>query len=484
MSLGRRLHLLLAAVTLVFLLLGLWTIVHNARQAVAAELRSASELTGQLLQAHIQALGEMELDDAARDHLLTKIDSLGTHRHIRLELYHGIQAPPFHTRMPPRPAAVPAWFSYAVKPPVDVFYRSIRLDPTQEVWVLVHAEPADEIAEAWRGSRGLLALLLGFALLANLLAQLSLRRALRPLGDILTGLDRLRAGNYGSRLPRLRSPELDQVSREFNRLAEALASSRARNRQLNRRLLEVQEAERRHLARELHDEMGQCLTAIHAEAVAIARAAGDNDTRSAAEAIAGTASKVFDLTQTLIHRLHPAVLEELGLALALRQMMAEWGARHTHIRWRCEPLQALHIEPDLAIHLYRVTQECLTNIARHADASEVAISLWRSGSRICLKVRDNGRGFEPGAVPRGFGLLGMQERIASLNGRLRLASSRRGTLIAVTVPLARSGAAAESAVPALRWGPTGAADRPPVRVVPAAKHCSRASPCRFAGSAS
>ncbi len=438
MSLRTRLNLLIAVLTLASLLVGLWIIVHNARMAVEAELTSASDLTVQLLKASLDTLESTNDGPVGHQDLLDRIAGLGAHRHIRLELFEGSTPPPATAAAAPRKPNTPGWFASAVKPPVSSFYRTVPLTLDERTWVVVNAEPADEITEAWKGSRGLLAVLVGFAVVANVLVHLSLGRALRPLRQILSGLDRLEHGEYASRLPRFSVPEFDSVSNQFNRLSSALEQSRESNRRLNRRILEIQEAERRHLARELHDEMGQCLTAIRAEAVAISRATAGHDEklRESAEAISQTAGQVYGMTQTMIRRLHPAALDELGLALGLRQMVIEWAERQPALYCHCDiPDDLGTIEPDLAINLYRVVQECLTNVARHAQASSVEVHVRRRRGIIGLRIADNGRGFDTEQAAGGFGLLGIRERIAGLGGQLEVKSlTDGGTAVTLVVP--------------------------------------------------
>jgi len=448
MNFRLRLNLLITGLTLASMLLGLVIVVHNARVAIATELRSASALTVQLLEATLEVLEEMEPRGAGRDYLLSKLDELGAHRHIRLELFEGsAEEKPVWTATDHSKAAAPRWFYHLVKPPMNAFQGTVPVNPEETAWVLIHPEPGDEIAEAWRGSRGLLAVLLVYALIANALVYVLLGRELLPLKQILAATDRLQQGNYHSRLPAFSTPEFDRVSRSFNGLAQTLAESSRRNHLLNRRLLEVQEDERRYLARELHDELGQCLTAIKAEAVSIGRSdqARDPAIREGAEAIASTAGKVYDMTQTLIRRLRPAALEELGLNLALRQMATDWNKRHPGMHCHCE-LDAGHealehagheaLDSRLAIHLYRVVQECLTNVARHSGATRVSVRLGYEDGCISLQVMDDGCGFDPRAAT-GFGLLGMRERMEGLDGTLELLPAPGGgSLIKALVPMA------------------------------------------------
>jgi glucose-6-phosphate-specific signal transduction histidine kinase len=197
-----------------------------------------------------------------------------------------------------------------------------------------------------------------------------------------------------------------------------LADALTENRRLSQRYLQVQEEERRHLAHELHDELGQSLNAIKVDAVNIRDSVTDSPevTRSA-EAIIDVSSKVYEVVRTLLRQLRPVALDELGLASAVQYSVDEWQRRHKEVQCRLSTEGDLdNLSEDVNITAYRFVQECLTNVARHADAKRVDVSLRCSDlaareSRLEMVVEDNGRGVDP-AVPRsGLGLIGLRERV-------------------------------------------------------------------------
>jgi glucose-6-phosphate-specific signal transduction histidine kinase len=229
-------------------------------------------------------------------------------------------------------------------------------------------------------------------------------------------------------------------------LAEALSE----NRRLSQRYLQLQEEERRFLARELHDELGQSLNAIKVDAVNIRDAAsGSPDVGRSAEAIIDVSSKVYDVVRTLLRQLRPVALDELGLATAVQYLVEEWRRRHRSVN--C----ALSIEGDLDglnedinISAYRFVQECLTNVARHAGAEHVNVFLRateRDGTRqLELVVDDDGRGVDASGPRTGLGLVGLRERVEALGGTFGIeeaVASRGaeglpgGTRVSATIPL-------------------------------------------------
>jgi two-component system, NarL family, sensor histidine kinase UhpB len=262
------------------------------------------------------------------------------------------------------------------------------------------------------------------------------------LGDI-------EQGNLKPRLPKFVLPELTSIAAKVNHLGEALERSQEENRYLAQQSLAIQEAERRLLARELHDELGQSISAINAVAASMTGESKGSSTGAAdpaAGAIADISSHIYTVLRRMLRRLRPVVLDEFGLVAALGELVDGWNERHPQAFCRLETRGRLDdIGGDtLNIHLYRIAQECLTNVSKHAAASEVTVELERlpgpAGNFIRLSVRDDGAGFEAGSR-RGLGLLGMEERVAALKGRLAVDTAPgKGTDVVIEVPLQEAAA--------------------------------------------
>jgi signal transduction histidine kinase len=213
-------------------------------------------------------------------------------------------------------------------------------------------------------------------------------------------------------------------------------------RNLSNKILHVQEEERRRISRELHDEVGQSLTAISVMLATLNGTGADNGQFS--NKIAAAQRLIEETTET-IHRfareLRPALLDELGLLPALRSHIKNFGERTgLQVHLRASPLaETLNSEAKTA--LFRVTQESLTNIAKHARASRVDIDLRKSGGNIRLQIADNGQSFAAEARKAGgreqrLGLLGMEERVRLVNGKFTIRSAPdSGTTVQVTIPL-------------------------------------------------
>ena len=215
------------------------------------------------------------------------------------------------------------------------------------------------------------------------------------------------------------------------------------NRFLVHKSLAVQEEERRYLARELHDELGQCLTAIQADARIIHDRSGDADShlKASAQAILTLSSRIYDVVHSMMQRLRPVVLDDLGLIAAIEEEVNAWQQRYKTVDLQFNvdgDVSAL--EETINISVYRIVQEALTNISKHSEATRVTIELAKQEcddtACLLLKIEDNGGGMDPGQRNRGLGLLGMRERIEAINGSFSIHSEPgKGLRLQARVPL-------------------------------------------------
>jgi glucose-6-phosphate-specific signal transduction histidine kinase len=203
-----------------------------------------------------------------------------------------------------------------------------------------------------------------------------------------------------------------------------LADALQENRRLSQRSIQVQEEERRHLARELHDELGQSLNAIKVDAVNIRdRSQPETDVRQSAQAIIDVSSQVYEVVRGLMQRLRPVALDELGLRSAVQYSVDQWQRRHPGVQCIFDVDGDIdNLGEELNITLYRLVQECLTNVAKHASATRVSVEIQRTGAELGVTFRDDGRGFDPGQRNRGLGLVGLRERVEALGGKFTLES--------------------------------------------------------------
>jgi two-component system sensor histidine kinase UhpB len=305
--------------------------------------------------------------------------------------------------------------------------------------------------------------LFGAITLALIIALwISVRRALAPMSNILSGIARIEAGDYLSPIKTNGVRELDQIAQALNHLAQALTIEHAKQHELLHRLQDVQEDERRRLAHELHDEFGQLLTAVQVDAsYLLKQTSGQPALEDCARAVVDNSGSILAQLRSLLAQLRPYGLQggeerQIALEQALRDLVRQRQQRNDNTL-ECHLLVALgdaQIPQRLAVAVYRITQEALTNVMRHAEATRVDIIV-RVDERVgtlSLEVSDNGRGFindlSPSSVlktssAQGIGLAGIRERVLANQGLIEIQSADpHGLLLSAIFPL--NAAAAEA----------------------------------------
>lgn len=222
-------------------------------------------------------------------------------------------------------------------------------------------------------------------------------------------------------------------------LFQQVSDAHKRMQQLSHRLVEVQENEKAYIARELHDEAGQALASIMVQLNLLSETAPDpHELKRRLEELERAVSTIMENLHAMAISLRPASLDHLGLGPGLRQYVEEFGSRF-NIQAKYEQIGGDKRFPhEVENALFRIAQEALTNVARHARASQVDVLLAEIGSKLSLVIEDNGRGFFPERMETSghFGLIGIQERVDMLGGRLLIESKpNKGTSLRVEIPL-------------------------------------------------
>lgn len=237
--------------------------------------------------------------------------------------------------------------------------------------------------------------------------------------------------------------ELRTEVTERRRVEEQLRNSLDQLRALAARLQYVREEERTRIAREIHDEFGQACTALRMDLSLLARKTTKRQTklRDKARSAIHIVDNLIRSMRRMASELRPSTLDDLGLAAALEWQAQEFESR-TGIQCRILlPKELIVLDQERSTALFRIFQETLTNVARHADATSAEARLTREGDHLILRVHDNGRGYDPLQVPgrRSLGLVGMRERALILNGEFKIeGAARKGTTVTVRIPIPRS----------------------------------------------
>jgi two-component system, NarL family, sensor histidine kinase UhpB len=445
LKLRTHINLIVGLLSAVFIVLMLVVEIDRTRRAVSEEIRAANVVATQLLSRIAQTY---ERDGALP--LLLFLKHLGRVRANEITL-HDAQGTVLYRSPPATYKAgrkAPAWFSSMVLP--DTTPRIFEITEGTQLRVEANASLAvldgwDDLIELlWVGGTA-------FALL-NVLVFWLVRRALSPLPVIASGLQRIEHGDLAYRLPPLPGYEAEQIGAAFNRMAGAVEekwqaerkaseaqASLDENRELSQLIEQRLDEERRSIARELHDEFAQSVTAIRTLAVAIVgRQPIDKATLEAANTISNEAARLYDAMHSLIPRLAPIALDTLGLAETLQGLVEECGRRHPSTRISLKQDLPANLGSSVTLTIYRIVQEALINALRHAHASQIAVIIETTSDQLVVRVIDDGVGLAPDWFrPGQFGIRGLRERVTALDGELHIANrSPKGVELTATIPLA------------------------------------------------
>jgi len=327
-------------------------------------------------------------------------------------------------------------------PPILVRYGSpvlfvaLALLATLLLWPLIkpQASPlflAAIIVSAWRGGKGP-------GSLATILSGLTL--------DYFFITPQYRLGGGWEDLSRLvvfgtEGFVLSWLIDSRKRIEDQVRRSREELRALSTHLQSVTEKERARIAREIHDELGQVLTGLKFDVSWLRDRAGEDMRGPERDKLNGTLKNIDAAIQSvrrIATELRPPVLDTLGLTAAIEWQAKDFETR-TGIQCRLDSMaEDLPVDGDSATAIFRIFQEALTNVGRHAQATRVTVGLQRANGHLLLRIADNGKGIEPtrGSGRHSLGILGMQERVRLLNGEMNIAGEEgQGTVIEVDIPL-------------------------------------------------
>ena len=449
MNLKLRLNLITTSLLLLLMLAGITLSANNARKNAIAEIASAEQSVVYLFD---RALAKTTSDAPKKLDVDTfRLAQLSHMRHLKIALYNSqgqlIDSNQLHNKAQLKNKA-PTWFERILNKTMPQWQPTTKVfkqQNTQLASLVITPDPSYEYAEIWKQLTDLLGLLALFFICVNATIYWAIAQALQPTNSILAALDKIESGRLETRLPTFKLPELAKIGQKFNHMIETLQQSMLHNQQLTQQMMKLQETERKNLARDLHDEFGQCLTAIHTDASVILKVAKIKypELQAGALAITQLSRHLMEIVSGLLQRLRPSVLDELGLELALNDLVDIWLSRNKNINCsliiNVNELGKKQLNEAQQLAIYRLVQESLTNIERHADCTHVEIILTneikQSQAGIAIKVTDNGVGFKVNHKD-GLGLAGMRERILAIKGEFnRQYNTHKGSIIYAWLPL-------------------------------------------------
>jgi two-component system sensor histidine kinase UhpB len=444
MSLRLKINLIFLALTVLVFLILIRVEVSATRGSIREEMEASSRIATQLLTRVSQSYASEDLAE-----LVVFMQATGRIRANDVFLYDKAgnllyESPPSLYKAG---RDAPKWYSAMVAPP-----EMKRLIPVGEARLVIVTNPTRAILDAWDNLRDILVAQMMLFVLADIALFWLVGLWIAPLEKIERGLSEIERGDHQVRLPPLPGKEAGQMGRTFNRMAQAVednilvrqasAEAQARlevQREFTKQLHARIEEERAALALELHDELGQSLTAIRSIAKSLMQRpeVAGGPLEQHAKMLFDTAGMTSDAMHRMIPRLRPIKLEGMGLVDAVRDLLTETQQNNPDTRFdltvegRIPPL-----EETLELSMYRIVQEAVTNIVRHAGATRARVVIRHGEGQIGLVISDNGRG-APSLKREGhYGVRGMQERAESHGGRIVFQPSEEGGLsVLVSLPI-------------------------------------------------
>jgi len=447
MTLRLKINLIVGALTVLFAAAVIALQLRSMRDSVHEEVLAANRVAAQLLNRTAWRYAAQ-----GTPAMLAFLQGVGRVRSNDIELLDAQGASLY--RSPPSPYKAgrdaPDWFEALISPPPSV--QSIEFPDGK---LVVRANASRAAVDAWDYTRWLAGGAALLLIVLNTLVFWLVGRTTRPFGKIVEALNQVQAGRFDVALPPLAGTEAAAIGSAFNRMVRDLHTHietekravRAEmqlsdNRELTRWIEQHIEQERLLIARELHDELGQSVTAIRSMALSIAQRVGTLDAQAeqAARLIAEESSRLYDAMHGIIPRLTPLVLDSFGLADALRDLAERTRRLQPQVDIQLQlDLGAAELPAELALTLYRAAQEGITNALRHGEARHLQLGLRADERDVNLTLVDDGKGLPADWAQRTghYGLRWLAERAQALQGRLEVeAVEPHGVRLRLQVPLA------------------------------------------------
>jgi two-component system sensor histidine kinase UhpB len=434
MSLRYQINLRILWVFMGILLVGSSVSLWQARKAVHKEVESSVHLSLQLIKFSLGST-KININDWR-----FRFKQLHSTRHLTIQLKKpsGVLIPIIqHAEKTYHLKTAPDWFTYLVVSEYPKVEYQIETLNKEILTLIIQANPMDEVIEVWRETLIFFSTLLLLILLTFLSIHWVFTQNLGDIRLIVAHLKRIETGDYQQKLSFFSTQEYNNIALAINHMSDVLDQTQQQNRALTQHSLKVQEEERQRLSQELHDEFGQYLTAIKVMAVTAAHESSDTD--AITQSISEICDHLIMVLRSIMKQLHPLILTELGLKAALEELVSHWESRAPKTIFELQYDNNVdEVSKTIVIQVFRVIQESLTNIIRHAHATRVTINLRMDdfNREFHLEVSDDGQGCDLQKVASGFGLLGMEARITLLNGDFSIHSQRhQGLCMRIKIPL-------------------------------------------------
>lgn len=434
MPLRQRLLLLVAMVLAFCLVAGGALTYWQALRKIELEMSSAIEVGDSAVEDALSTLGSTD----ASTHLHRLVASFNGDRHLKATLVtaNGTIADTSRVKPPVDPA--PDWLYRLLVGTTHT--RDLQLPQSLASMgkIVLEADPHNEVGEVWEDLKLKFVIIFGFCAIVLAAIYATLGRALRPLEDFASALSRVGQGDYTAHVAEKGPRDLAQIYRSFNTMADQLNASEQQNRRLNEQLSSVQEEERAEIARDLHDEIGPFLFAVDVDAQSIPMLLDrekDGDVAGRAKSIRQSVQHMQTHLRGILSRLRPAMFIDQGLTHAVEQLVAFWRLRRPNIEFDTD-IDDGRFPARIEEAAFRILQEGTSNAVRHGSPTKVGLRAKKLDGALEVLVSDDGSGIAAKSA-RGFGLIGMNERVNLLGGKLTVSQSpsQKGVTLIAQLPL-------------------------------------------------
>ncbi|MGY8855370.1 histidine kinase [Methylophilaceae bacterium Uisw_097] len=425
MSLKSKLLIYINSLLLIATLIGLLTILMVTQKNVREEVLSTMTLAEFAIEQGVKKNPDFYLFQREDSDL--GFSELSEIRHLKIQFFNNqdiLLEETSNTLDEIKPP--PYWFIFLIeKLSEEIFFSKINIDQRGEMtgYILIKPEPIYEYAEIWQQIKVGLWIIGAFLILINIVVLILFSHMIKPINKIIEGFEKLEAGNYKSKINRSNILELDIIGKKFNSMINNLRQSNDKIHKLSQNLINVQEQEKSELARDLHDELGQSLTALQAEAASISKSTKKSSRDDAIFNVIQLSKNMMLSTREIIKKLNLGLIEDLGLESALIELFENWKRRFKGVKfeYKIEDKALRKITKQETAHLYRIFQEALTNIAKHSEPKNIKITVKSldRGNKTRILISNDGIKSNL-ANNEGLGLIGIAERVDQINGSLEV----------------------------------------------------------------
>ena len=429
MSLKSKLLIYINSLLLIATLIGLLTILMVTQKNVREEVLSTMTLAEFAIEQGVKKNPDFYLFQREDSDL--GFSELSEIRHLKIQFFNNqdiLLEETSNTLDEIKPP--PYWFIFLIeKLSEEIFFSKINIDQRGETtgYILIKPEPIYEYAEIWQQIKVGLWIIGAFLILINIVVLILFSHMIKPINKIIEGFEKLETGNYKSKINKSNILELDIIGRKFNSMINNLRQSNDKIHKLSQNLINVQEQEKSELARDLHDELGQSLTALQAEAASISKSTKKSSRDDAIFNVIQLSKNMMLSTREIIKKLNLGLIEDLGLESALIELFENWKRRFKGVKfeYKIQDKAFRKITKQETAHLYRIFQEALTNIAKHSEPKNIKITIKSldGKDKIRILIRNDGIRTEY-ANKDGLGLIGIAERVDQINGSLEIIKKR------------------------------------------------------------